>query len=319
MTSAAISRQPATTAASTAAVLALAASTTLAATAPAAAATGPYAYQRQWSVTSTVWDPQAVAVAKDGTVHVAVRTGSLSGPTSIRRYTPNGTHKGTWRVGAGEVTDMAFDPSGNLHLTVIHAPYGEVQVRRPSTGTLVRRYARTTPGITNNMPNDLAIDDRGAVTVVYGQAHRLVRYHGSSGRYIRTIGRPGTARGRLDRPRSVAVGRDRSLLVVDAGNDRIQQFTPSGAAVRAFGRSGSTAGRFVMPRQVEVGTNGNVYVLDATRRVQEFSSTGKYRRTVSGSSRLNVNTDLAFSRSGRLYVTGYLASLKRGVALFQRR
>lgn len=299
---------------------ALAATAALSATAlvaPAAhAATGTYTYTRQWSVTSGVWSPTAVAVSPGGTVTVAVKLGSLSGPTTIRTYSWAGALRGSFEVPTGEVTDIAYDRSGNIHVAVVRAPYGEVQVRRPS-GSLLRTYARTTPGITYNMPDDLAIDSTGSVAVVYGSSHRVVRYS-SSGQYIRALGRYGSGKGRLNRPSSVTVGAGNSLVVVDAGNDRIQEFSRYGSPIRTFGRSGSGRGQFVMPRDAEVSPSGSTFVTDATRRVQEFDRYGRYRRTVPQSA-LRDNTDIAFSSTGTLYVAGYHASLKRGIASFSRR
>ena len=64
----------------------------------------------------------------------------------------------------------------------------------------------------------------------------LVVYDGDSGQRLRTVGGPGTALGRLQRPNGVATIDDRYLFVVERDNRRVQMFAlPEFTPLLAFG------------------------------------------------------------------------------------
>lgn len=88
---------------------------------------------------------------------------------------------------------------------------------------------------------------------------------------VGTFGTPGSGAGQFDTPLGADVGEDGAVWVVDALNDRVQEWTASGAFVRAFGGTGTSRGRFRLPEDVlQVG--GHVYVTDCdNQRVQRFA------------------------------------------------
>ena len=53
-----------------------------------------------------------------------------------------------------------------------------------------------------------------------------------------------------------------NVYVADAGNVRIQRFTPDGTFLTAWGTVGSDEGQFNFPNGVAIDSKDNVYVLD---------------------------------------------------------
>lgn len=57
----------------------------------------------------------------------------------------------------------------------------------------------------------------------------------------------------------------------DAGNDRVQIFTPDGGFVSAWGTEGTAPGEFNLPWGVAVDDDGTIFVADADNdRIQKF-------------------------------------------------
>jgi DNA-binding beta-propeller fold protein YncE len=94
---------------------------------------------------------------------------------------------------------------------------------------------------------------------------------------------------------------------VDAGNYRVQYFSPAGSFLGRWGARGSGQGRFDDPQGIAVGENGNVYVADAgNHRVQRFTSGGSYVRSWgtrgSGDGQFNTPCGVAVGPEGNIYV-----------------
>lgn len=118
------------------------------------------------------------------------------------------------------------------------------------------------------------------------------------------FGSPGTGPGQFDTPLGADVGEDGAVWVVDALNDRVQEWTGAGTFVRAFGGTGTGRGRFDLPEDVlEVG--GHVYVSDCdNRRVQRFTRDGltPAGEFTGGAVRLNCPDGLIAGPAGDVWV-----------------
>jgi DNA-binding beta-propeller fold protein YncE len=96
------------------------------------------------------------------------------------------------------------------------------------------------------------------------------------------FGTEGDAPGQLRNPRGVAVGADGSIYVADAGNHRVQKFSPDGKLEAVWGswssvdeETGLPAG-FNEPWGIAVGSDADVYVADTwNHRIQRFEDDGE--------------------------------------------
>ena len=82
--------------------------------------------------------------------------------------------------------------------------------------------------------------------------------------------------GQFDHPSDVAVDAAGDVLVLDQGNDRVEEFGPEGAYIREFGSEGEGVLDFDGPRSIVVSA-GEIWIADTdASRVQEFSETGEF-------------------------------------------
>lgn len=75
-------------------------------------------------------------------------------------------------------------------------------------------------------PTDIAVGRSGTIYVADARANRVLML-GPEGRVIQTIGREGQGPGEFSRPSAIAQG-DTGLVVFDAGNARVELFSPDG-------------------------------------------------------------------------------------------
>ena len=83
-----------------------------------------------------------------------------------------------------------------------------------------------------------------------------------SGKTVQTIGEPGEATGKLNRPTHVSVDKQGNIYVNDSFNFRIQKFDPNGNYLKHFGYQGDTLGGFARPKGIAVDHDGLVYAVD---------------------------------------------------------
>lgn len=95
------------------------------------------------------------------------------------------------------------------------------------------------------------------------------------------FGQQGSGRGELQSPRGIAIGDDGSVHVADAGNHRIQVFSPDGEFEDSWGgrsiaeEEAGTARGFNEPWDVTIGPDGYAYVADTwNHRIQKLDSEG---------------------------------------------
>lgn len=84
----------------------------------------------------------------------------------------------------------------------------------------------------------------------------------------------------------LAVGADGSILILDAGNHRIQKFGPKGGFTVTYGREGQGPGEFDRLSSFFAATDGSVYAVDGMR-IQKFAAEGDFLKSVSLTNRIS--------------------------------
>ncbi|MEZ4528997.1 MAG: 6-bladed beta-propeller [Desulfobacterales bacterium] len=126
-------------------------------------------------------------------------------------------------------------------------------------------------------PEAAKFNSRGELIVSDLNNGRLIAYKVSPAQkqaeVLRTIGSPGSEKGRLKACAGVGIDKDDNMYVGEIGNDRVQVFSPDGESIAMWGKKGSGTGEFGNIHGVFVDKeSGWVYVADtANNRVQVFS------------------------------------------------
>ncbi len=95
--------------------------------------------------------------------------------------------------------------------------------------------------------------------------------------YLSEFGKAGSEPGEFKEPRATAVAPNGNLYVLDMGNSRIEEFTPSGHYEATFGVSGKGNGQLSAPFGFAVDSKGNIWVADSGNdRIEEFNSKHEY-------------------------------------------
>jgi hypothetical protein len=88
------------------------------------------------------------------------------------------------------------------------------------------------------------------------------------------FGTEGSGLGQLKQPYDVAVRPSGSLLVLDHGNNRVEQFSQAGELLANFGAAGSGAGQLNQPFSIAYG-KGSIYVADSgNNRIERWTQVG---------------------------------------------
>lgn len=109
-----------------------------------------------------------------------------------------------------------------------------------------------------NRPSDVAVGPDGSIFVSDGYGNNRIVKFDRTGRFLRTWGKKGAARGEFNLPHSIAVDERGRVFVDDRGNSRIQCFDAEGRFL--FEWKGPP---FVSPQDVKIGPSGRVYVVQA--------------------------------------------------------
>lgn len=286
---------------------------------PSEPAAAGYRFERQWDVTGSVTEIQAVTTAAGGGVWVA------SADRVMTKYSAKGKQLARWQTRKVVSGGLARDAAGNLHATFTSnyadRESGGVAVYTPS-GRLLRTYfAPVGDGsFHDHNPLDVAIDEAGNSYTV-DPVKNLISRFAPDGTYLGSTGSTGVGPGQFQGVGSIEVHKG-SLFVADGGNHRIQQLTADGDFIRSFGQLGTAPGQLRRPNALAFGPGGNLFVLDgnsligANTRVQEFTPRGRFVGHFGRDRFSSVISDVAVDSRSRVYVGGRLANQVRGVATF---
>lgn len=227
---------------------------------------------------------------------------------------------------------MKIDPAGKLHVLAGMA------VKLDWTLPFVGGFA---DGLGSegrfNGPFGLAVDASGTIFVADAGNHRIRKVTPEG--YVSTVAGSGTKgaqdgmglAAQFDLPSGIAVEASGSLIVTEAGGQRVRRITPEGlvTTLAGTGEAGLTDGpalqaRFNKPYGVAVGPDGSIYVADnrnyrirrilagVVSTVAGSGTTLGYTDGPAASARLGRPSDVVCAKNGDLFVTdGWYDSVRR--------
>lgn len=208
---------------------------------------------------------------------------------------------------------IAVDGAGNVYAADATAKFIMVYNR---DGKFLRKFAG--PEFFDRLTS-VAVDDKGerAYVVDIGGSqsmkHQVLVFNAQTGEHLFNFGKRGSGTGEFNLPRSVAVGKDNRLYVVDGGNFRIQIFDAEGKFLKTFGQIGRQSGNFARPKEASVDPDGNLYVIDsAFGNFQIFNPEGELLLAVGGRSNndipggFSLPSGISVDENGRVYVVDQL-------------
>ena len=154
-------------------------------------------------------------------------------------------------------------------------------------------------------PWGVALNQRGEVVVTEHNEHRISVF----GKKLRSFGTQGSGHGQFKYPHGVSVDSEVNILVADAGNHRIQKFTPTGEFLTVVGTEGSGPLQFYHPYNITFNTTNNkLYVIDRfNHRIQVLNSDLTFSSTFGkkgiGKGQFNSPWSIACDSTGKVYVT----------------
>ncbi len=195
-------------------------------------------------------------------------------------YTPDGQLQQEEQIGGtpghspGEfafVTDAVCDTDGCFYV----GEYGDsdrIQKFDPD-GNFLTQWGGTghAPGQFVR-PQSLVIHE-DVLWVVDACNHRIQRYdiRESTPQLIDVWGRQGSRHGEFFYPYDLAIANDRTVLVIEYKNQRIQRFDPEGKWIASWGGPGFEPGQLNQPWGLVVDSTDRVHVLDSNNhRVQRI-------------------------------------------------
>jgi len=161
-------------------------------------------------------------------------------------------------------------------LIVCDSHYHCVRIYEPD-GTEIKKFggeAGNGPGQFGYVSDAVQDDDGFYYVSEWGTSERITKLD-ADGKVVTSWGQSGTAEGKFNRIRALALGPDRLLYVADSCNHRIQVFRKTGELVKVIGSEGTGVGELNYPYDVAFGPKGDLYVVErGNHRVQKFSPAG---------------------------------------------
>lgn len=189
---------------------------------------------------------------------------------------------GTSGVGTGQLQypgDVTVDPSGNVYISCGSSSvnYMEGIKKFDSAGNEIASWIYTTSsadGRFNWISGIVFSNDE--IFVSDTRNNRVQVISAVDGSFLRKWGTQGSNVGEFSSLSGIAVDLSGNILVAEAGNHRIQVFTPTGSYVETFGNA-SGQNSLQDPRHIAIDSTGNKYVTDSfTMVVYKYDSTNNY-------------------------------------------
>ena len=271
-----------------------------------------------------LWYPMGAAVSPTtGNVFVT------NGLARVEVYSSSGGFVRAFGGGAGQLLQpwgIAVDASRNVVVS-------DFTSNRVSVFTEAGAFVRTFGSGELNKPRGVALDGSGNVFVVDSGNSRVVEFT-LAGTLVRTFGSDGTGAGELESPDGpgggpdgIGIGPSGNVIVSDAGNHRVDEFSPTGSFIQAFGYGVSTGaaalevcvsscragigggddGQLKFPAGLAVDADGRLLVSDNLNgRINVYTETGSFLRSFgsygSGAGELGGGVRLAVDGAGNAIV-----------------
>jgi DNA-binding beta-propeller fold protein YncE len=111
-------------------------------------------------------------------------------------------------------------------------------------------------------PTFLTVDAKGNLYIADTLNSRVQEFD-AEGKFVKQIGKRGTAWGQFDKPKGVAVDSFGNVYVADSGWSNVQLFNPKGQPLLFFGGRGTYPGLLQNPTVVTIDKHNRIYVGDA--------------------------------------------------------
>lgn len=158
-----------------------------------------------------------------------------------------------------------------------HTPKEEARSRDVATHVLLEFGKENAFQLVN--PFSVVVDASGDVLVLdqpERDRYRISRF-GSGGLFKMVVAcmEKGSSPGKLLYPKGIVLDDSGNIYIPDAGNNRVQRFSPEGKFLCSVGELGERPGQFDFPCDVEIDSNGSLYVADTGNcRVQQVTARG---------------------------------------------
>ena len=220
--------------------------------------------------------PEKLALDPQGNVYVTEfgspsYDGSQGENDRIQKFSPTGTplaHWGSRGSGPGQFNGpvgIAVDSQGNIF--VAEAANHRIQKLSSSGEPLIQWHTIGTGiGERTETGFDLALDACGNIYVSEphpsGPGNERIEVFSAAGKPLFHWGESGSGPGQFNKPFCLTLDRHGNVFVVDSGNNRIQEFSPTGQFEAQW--KGPPKG-FVATSKPAVDDNGNIYVSDGNQ------------------------------------------------------
>jgi DNA-binding beta-propeller fold protein YncE len=247
-------------------------------------------------------NPRAVAVGPDSAVYVIDKT------ARVQRFSADGKFETYWQMPewkCGKPTGVMVDAQN--HVWVADTHYARIIVY-DRDGHELERFGTNGEGPGQFIfPTHVVLAPDGTRYVSeYGGNDRISRFS-ADWKYLGSFGGQGAGEAALRRPQTMALDKDGTLWVADAGNHRICHFSGDGKFLSSFGSIGNEPGQLKFPYGLALCPDGTLLVSEfENNRVQRFDHTGKSLEIWGGPGtqpgQLAEAWGVAVGRDGRFYV-----------------